>query len=183
MKVIKKYRTFWIILAFLFLIDGAGYYFILEPQRRELKDLKKALHNKNNTKRVEKRDVSISNDNQRYAVRSRQQIKEFNKALPNRSEFVNIIDEIFSFIDMENMILRRVTYLPQQIKGTSLLDYSANFTITGEYSSVKGLLNKIEWSEHLFILKSLHVERTPENRSIDLTFTLSIFLQLNEGLM
>lgn len=183
MKVIKKYRTFWIILAFLFLIDGAGYYFILEPQGRELRDLKKALHNKNNTKRVEKKDVSILSDRQRHAVRSRQQIKEFNKALPNKSEFVNIIDEIFSFIDMENMILRRVTYLPQQIRGTSLLDYSANFTITGDYSSIKRLLNKIEWSEHLFILKSLHVERTPENRSIDLTFTLSIFLQLNEGLM
>jgi Tfp pilus assembly protein PilO len=177
MKVIRKYKTLWVILAFLFLIDVAGYYFILEPQRKELKNLKKELHNRNNEKRVEKRDVSTPNDSQRHAVRSRQQIKEFNKALPNKNEFVNILDEIFSFIDMENMTLRRVTYLPKQIKGTSLLDYSANFTITGDYSSVKGLLNKIECSEHLFILKNLHLGRAPENRSIDLTFTLSIFLQ------
>jgi Tfp pilus assembly protein PilO len=183
MKVIKKYRTLWVILAFLLLIDVAGYYFILEPQRRELRDLKKALHNKNNEKRVEKRDVSILSDSQRQAARSSQQIKEFNKTLPNKSEFVNILDEIFLFIDMENMTLRRVTYLPKQIRGTSLLDYSANFTITGDYGSVKGLLNKIEYSEHLFILKNLHLERVPENRSIDLTFTLSIILQSNKGLM
>ncbi len=183
MKSINKYKKFLIILFLLFLIDSAGYYVILRPHRRELKNLSEIVHNKTENYTSKNSKVSTSNDSQSYASQSREQIEKFNAILPDKDELARIIGELFSFIDKENMALKKVTYQPKQIKEVNLLDYSANFTITGDYGSVKRLLNEIEWSANLFSIKKLHLEKKPEDRSVELNFTLSIFLRSNKGLM
>jgi len=183
MKNINKYKKFFIILFLLFLIDSAGYYVILRPQRRELKDLSEIVYNKTENHKIKTSKVSASNDSQSYISQSREQVEKFNAILPDKDELAKIIGELFSSIDKENMALKKVTYQPKQIKEVNLLDYSANFTITGDYGSVKRLLNEIEWSTNLFSIKKLHLEKKPEDRSVELNLTLSIFLRSNKGLM
>jgi Tfp pilus assembly protein PilO len=183
MKNINNYKKFWIILSLLFLIDIAGYCVIVRPHRRELKDLKEMLHNKTENHKIKNIEVSTLPDSQTYVNRSREQIEKFNTILPDKDELARIIGELFSFIDKENMALKKVTYQPKQIREVNLLDYSANFTITGDYTSVKRLLNKIEWSTNLFSMKKLHLEKKHENGSIELNFTLSIFIRSNKGFM
>lgn len=183
MKNIHKYKKFFIILFLLFLIDSAGYYVILRPHRRELKVLKELAYNKTENHKIKNSKASTSNNSQSYTSQSREQIEKFNAILPDKEELAKIIGALFSFIDKENMALKKVTYQPKQIKEVNLLDYSANFTITGDYGSVKRLLNEIERSTNLFSIKKLHLEKKPEDRSVELNFTLSIFLRANKGLM
>lgn len=183
MRNIANYKKFIIILFILFLIDATGYYFILKPHATELKGLKKTLYNKNGNNITKDMQPFKSGESQSYTAHSREQIKKFNKALPNKEKLAHVIGELLSFVDKQDMVLKKVTYLPKQIKGTDLLDYSANFTITGDYASFKRLLNEIEWSENLYLMKKLTLKKNPENRSIELNLTLSIFLRSNKGLL
>ena len=42
---------------------------------------------------------------------------------------------------------------------------------------IKEFLNGLEWSNHLLVLRSLHLKGMSEKRTVDLHVTLSIFLR------
>lgn len=172
-QISRKYVLLWGILAALFLLEGFGYYFILVPQRKEAKNLERKLSEIREKRVVEnKRGIQ----SQIYAIRAERQIQEFDKSLPNRREFADILKDIFSLIDGENLILRQVRYSPKNIGNSDVWDYSADLTIVGDYGMIKEFLNGLEWSNHLLVLRSFRLTGMSEKRTVALNVTLSTFL-------
>lgn len=161
-------KFFWGILCLLFIANLAAYFFVIIPQRSRIDQLYKQYTMKRRTRSARPDTL------QTKLAGAKQDIATFKSNLPLRSEFSNIVVEIFDAFRDRGLPVNKMSYKPEPLPEEGLIKYTTSFTVHGRYESLKALLAQIQNSRSLFCIESLTLAGQPSGTEEMVSMNLKI---------
>lgn len=88
-------------------------------------------------------------------LQSEREIQAFVEGLPERSQFMSVVTELYNALQRHRLSVSKMVYKPEIIEAYDLQKYTASFTVSGKYSALKALLSEIQNSRTYFGIEKL----------------------------
>jgi len=116
---------------------------------------------------------------QLYALAS-QDFSRFQQAVPDYQEFTGLIDELLVLSSRARLNITQISYRSEMLKEAPLLQYSLDFTVTGDYEQLKKFIFALEQSVRLITIKQISLQ-SAEETGVNLRLGLETFFRTGAG--
>ena len=106
-------------------------------------------------------------------------LETFWAAIPPRSEFTALIQEVFSLAEDADLGIDRISYEPRVESERNLLRYALSFSVSGNYSQIKRFIYSLEQSSRIIALEELALSgrESSEGDAVSLRIRLSTYFK------
>ena len=94
---------------------------------------------------------------QRYVLAS-QDLSKFEQAVPEYRNFTALIEELLVLSNRARLNITQISYSSEESKVDSLLKFSLNFNVEGNYEQLKKFIYSLEQSTRLISIKQLSLQ-------------------------
>lgn len=110
-------------------------------------------------------------------------LQTFHLAIPPRSQFTDLIKELFTLAGEAGLNIERIAYDPKQMAEKGLLRYSLNFSVGGDYGQVKKFVHSLEQSRRIVAIEEISLSggENPEGDGVRLNIRLSTYFHSDEN--
>ena len=112
---------------------------------------------------------------QLYVLAS-QDTSKFQAAVPDYQEFTGLIEELLVLSNRARLNITHINYSSEELKQSSLLKFSLNFNVAGDYEQVKKFIHSLEQSVRLITIKQISLQSSDDN-GVNLRLSLETFFR------
>jgi len=100
--------------------------------------------------------------------------------VPDYQEFTGLIDELLVLSSRARLNITQISYRSEMLKEAPLLQYSLDFTVTGDYEQLKKFIFALEQSVRLITIKQISLQ-SAEETGVNLRLGLETFFRTGAG--
>jgi type IV pilus assembly protein PilO len=103
----------------------------------------------------------------------------FRQAIPARSEFTGLIEEVFSLAGQAGLRIDNIGYIPEIDKEAELLRYGLNFSVAGDYGQIKEFIASLEQSSRIIAIEEISLSggERQEGAKVNLRIRLATYFK------
>lgn len=165
-------KTFTLILL-LFLADAALYAYVSAYQKPRVASLQQ--------KWFEKRNLASGGKAMSIEEVYRQgtnDLKTFRSRIPPKRDFARVIGELYETAANNSLLIGKVSYKPEVLKGEELLVYTTALDVKGRYAGVKSFLADLQRSREIMAIENLSLNSgSATEESVDVKLHLALYFR------
>lgn len=100
-----------------------------------------------------------------------QDLSSFQQAVPDYQEFTGLIEDLLVLANRARLNITQVSYAADESPGLSLLKFSLDFNVSGDYAQLKKFIHSLEQSQRLMIIRQISLQSSD---AIDVTLRLRL---------
>ncbi len=124
---------------------------------------------------LHKQSVIAKSPAQLYVLAS-QDLAKFQQAVPDYQDFTGLIEELLVLSNRAGLNISQISYGSEELQESSLLQFSLNFNVVGDYKKIKKFINSLEQSARLITIRQISLQ-SADNNGVNLRLNLETFFR------
>jgi len=129
--------------------------------------------------RVEKHTAQQEPQGEFWAAK--EELQSFWQAIPPRSQFTALIEELFTLAGGAGLEIDQISYNPEEVKGRNLLRYGLVFSVNGDYGQIKQFIHSLEQTDRLISIEDLSLSSSEEQHKQRVRLSLRLSTLFRTG--
>ena len=96
-----------------------------------------------------------ANSPEQLFAQARRDIAEFQKIVPDLSEFTGLIDELLMLAYRSQLNIDQISYAHKESEKVDLLQYDLSFSVNGQYGQLKKFIHSLEQSPRIMSIQQI----------------------------
>lgn len=169
----RSNKLFWMICGSLLILNLLFYIGFIKKQESRIHKLQELYTEKRGAREPvkDKRMVSY--------LKAKEDMLTFREKLPPKTSFAESVRELYDLLRKRDLGVVKMTYQPEPIDALGgVWKYTTSFTVTGQYSNLKGLLADVQNSSSLFCIENLSfTNRSKDAEQIDMGLKIGMYFR------
>lgn len=170
----------WPILLFTLLLLNAGLYawisYAFSPKIEALE--RSFIQARGEAKSAGRQPNGVASPRELYE-RAGIDLRTFRQAIPARSEFTGLIEEVFALAGQAGLRIDNIGYAPKADKDADLLLYGLDFSVGGDYGQIKNFIASLEQSTRIIAIEEISLSggEQREGAKVNLRIRLATYFK------
>lgn len=171
--VFRDRKTLSGIALFLLVLNGIAFFWIKDAETTTIPRLHQEYETRRKARLPEKEDQFQDRMN-----RSREDIRRFVAALPDKVMIAEVVQEVLEHLSGNELPRVNMSFVPERTDFPGVMKYTTSFSVSGTYPKLKSFLADIQDSKTLFCVEGLaFTNQSGERELVGLNLKIALYLR------
>lgn len=171
--VFRARKTLSGIALFLLVLNGIAFVWIKDAETTTIPRLHQEYETRRKARLPEKEDQFQDRMN-----RSREDIRQFVAALPDKVMIAEVVQEVLEHLSGNELPRVNMSFVPESTDFPGVMKYTTSFSVSGTYPKLKSFLADIQDSKTLFCVEGLaFTNQSGERELVGLNLKIALYLR------